>query len=121
MSVQVLTVLREKMLEVVEVEALVVLGLLRERHEEANQEESNDEDDEGNGVLEGAPDALAGRLFSMLCRVLVVFLVVEVGKGHDDQAEQGVERVERVVDNLQGVDDVVDLVGRGPVLLLAQA
>jgi hypothetical protein len=116
-----LTVFREEVLEVVQIQALVVLGLLREGHEEADEEQSDNEHDEGDGVLECAPDALAGSLLSILGRVLVVLLVQEVGEGHDEQAQQGVERVQRVVDDLQGVDDVVDLVGRGPVLFLAEA
>lgn len=81
------------MLEVVEIETLVVLGLFGKGHEETNQKDDDDEDKEGNGVLESTPDALSSSLLSMLCRVLVVFLVPEVGEGHDDQAEQRVKRV----------------------------
>jgi len=108
------------MLEVVEVQTLVTLGLLCKGHEEANEEDGNHENDEGNCVLEGAPDALSNRLLAVLGRIFVVLLVVEVGEGHDQQAQQGVERVEGVVDDLEGVDDVVDLFGRGPVLLAAE-
>jgi hypothetical protein len=86
-----LTVLGEEVLEVVEIETLVVLGLLCKWDEEANQEDGDDKDNEGNGVLESTPDALAGRLLSVLCRVLVVFLVPEVGKGDDEQAEKRIE------------------------------
>ena len=55
----------------------------------------------------------------MLGRVLVVFLVPEVGEGHNEQTEQRIKRIERIVDNLEGADDAVDLFWRGPVLLLA--
>jgi hypothetical protein len=108
-------------LEVVQVEALVVLGLLCEWYEEADQEEGNDKDEEGNCVLGSAPDALSKSLFPVLGRIFIVFLVQEVGEGHDKQTENCVERVERVVDNLEGVDDAVDLLRRGPVLLAAEA
>jgi hypothetical protein len=116
-----LTVLRQKVLEVVEIETLVVLGLLCEGNEEANEENDDHEENEGNGVLEGTPYALSGSLLAMLCRVLIVLLVPEVGEGYDDEAEKRIERVQGVVDNLEGAHDVVDLLWRGPVLLLAQA
>lgn len=108
------------MLEEVEVETLVVLCLFGERNEEADEEDDDDEQQEGNGVLERAQDALADSLLAVLGGIIVVLLVVEVGEGNDQQAEDGVERVQQVVDNLQGVGDVVDLLGRGPVLLAAQ-
>lgn len=107
------------MFEVVQVEALVILCLLCKGHEEANQEDGNNEDQEGDGVLEGAPDALARRLLAMFGRVLVVFLVPEVGEGYNNQAEERIKRVERVVDNFEGADNAVDLFWCGPVLLLA--
>ena len=114
-----LTVLRQQMLEVVEIKTLVVLGLLCKRHEEAYEEDGDDEDKETKRPLDGATNALAGRLLSVLGGILVVFLIPEVGKGNDKQAENSVKRVERVVDNAQGVENTVDLVWCGPVLLAA--
>lgn len=109
------------MLEVVQVQTLVVLCLLGEGYEEAYQEDGNDEDEESESVLESTPDALTSSLLSMLGGILVVFLVPEVGEGNDEQAQHGIERVEEVVDDAEGVDDAGDLLGCCPVLLLAQA
>jgi hypothetical protein len=117
----ILTVLRQQVFEVVEIEALVVLGLLRKGNEEAYKEDGDDEDEETERPLDGAANALAGRLLAVLGGILVVFLIPEVGERDDEQAEDGIERVERVVYNAQGVDDAVDLVWRSPVLLAAQA
>ena len=116
-----LTILRQQVLEVVEVEALVVLGLLCKGHEEADKEDGHDKDEEANRPLEGAANALSRRLLSVLGGILVVFLVPEVGKGDDEQTEDCIERVQRVVDDAQRVYDAVDLVRRGPVLLATEA
>lgn len=48
-----LTVLRQQVLEKVEV--TVLLGLLCDGYEEANEEQDDDEQDEGDGVFESAP------------------------------------------------------------------
>ena len=114
-----LTVLRQQVLEVVQIETLVVLGLLRKGHEESNEEDGDYEDEESGRPLQSAANALAGCLLSMLCRILIVFLVPEVGERNDKEAEHRIKRVERVVDDAKGVDDAVDLLRRGPVLLAA--
>jgi hypothetical protein len=114
-----LTVLSQQVLEVVQIEAFVVLGLLCKGHEEANEEDGNHKKEEACSPLERAANALASRLLSVLGRILVVFLVPEVGKGNDEQAENSIERVERVVYDAKGVDDALDLLRRGPILLAA--
>lgn len=116
-----LTVLRQQMLEVVQIEALVVLGLLCKGHEEADKEDGDYKDEEAKSPLESGSNALSGRLLAVLSRVLVVFLVPEVGEGNDEEAEHCVEGVQGVVDDAQRVQDAVDLFGRGPVLLAPQA
>jgi hypothetical protein len=114
-----LTVLRQQVLEVVQIEALVVLGLLRKGHEESNEEDGDYKDEETGSPLQSAANALASCLLSVLCRVLIVFLIPEVRERNDKQAKYRIERVERVVDDAKRVDDAVDLLRRGPVLLAA--
>ena len=109
------------MLEVVQVQTLVVLGLLCKGNEKADQENGHDKDEEGNGVLESTPDALSSRLFSVLGGILVTLLVPEVGERNDEQAENSIERVECVVHYAQSIDDAVDLFWRSPVLLATEA
>jgi hypothetical protein len=116
-----LTVLGQKVLEEVEIEIFVALCLLGEGDEEANKEDDDHEDKECQGVLEGTPEALASSLLAVLGSVLIVLLMPKVGEGYYQQTQHSIKRVERVVDNLQRVDDVVDLFRRGPVFLAAEA
>src|SRR3954469_19612156 len=97
------------MLEVVQIEALVLLGLLRKGNKEANEEDGNYENEEAECPLERTSNALPNLLLSMLGRILIVFLVPEVGKGNDKQTENRIERVERVVYDSQRVDNTVNL------------
>jgi hypothetical protein len=107
--------------EVVQVEAAVVSSLLRKGHEEANEEDDDDEEDKGNRVLEGAPEPLANGLLSGLGGILVVLLVIEVSEGYDEQTQHSIERVERVVDNLQRMEDAFHALRSCPILLDALA
>ena len=109
------------MLEVVQIKTLVIFGLLRKGHEEADEEDCDYEDEETESPFQGASNALASCLLAMLSRILIVFLVPEVGKGDDEKTEKRIERVERVVDDAQSVDNAIDLLGRCPILLAAQA
>lgn len=88
-----LTILLEQVLEIVQVQVLVSLGLFGERDEEANEEDDDHEQNECNGPLEGAPEALSESLLANLGGILVVLLVVEVGKWNDNETQKSVQRV----------------------------
>ncbi len=89
-------------------------------HKKANDKQHQDEEDEAKGVLQGAPEAASLGEGSLLFLHLIVFLVPEVGERDGDKAQQGVQRVEGVVCDLQGGEDRVDAGWRGPVLLGAE-
>jgi len=88
--------------------------------EEADEEEGDADDQEDQRELEGSPEPLPKCLVSFFGSHLVVFFVPKVGKRHDEQTQNCIERVEGVVDDLEGIDNVVDLVLRGPFFSLAQ-
>ena len=95
----------------------MALCLLRNGDEEAYEEQYDGEQDEDDGVLESSPEAASGRLAALVARNFVVLFVPEVGEGHDEQAEHGIQTVQGVVDNLELEQDVVDGVRGGPVFL----
>lgn len=96
------------------------LALLCNGDEEADKEQDDDEKDKGNGVLESSPETASKRLDALFGGNLVVFLMPEVGKGYDKQAQDGVEAVQGVVDDLELEQNVVHLVWRRPILLPSQ-
>ncbi|CRK33933.1 hypothetical protein BN1708_006202, partial [Verticillium longisporum] len=100
-------VLGEKSLEVVEIPAC--LGIVAGGgHEEADEEEDQHESHKDSCVLEGADKTGGKGSGSLLVFDLVVLLVEEVGEGDDEETQQGVEAVERVVDDAKRLEDVVD-------------
>lgn len=86
-------------------------------NEETDQEYEDDEDNECDGVFESTPKFGAKALDALLLFNLIIFFVVEVGERYDDEAQQSVEAVERIVHDLQSEEDVFDAFGSGPVLL----
>ena len=110
------TVLGEQVLEVVQI-AVIVSSLLGDWDEEADQEQDKTDGNEDDGVFESAPESAAEGLGAILGGHLVVFLVPEVGEGHDEQAEDSVKAVEGVVDDVELEKYVVDSIRSGPVFL----
>ncbi|CRK18528.1 hypothetical protein BN1708_012373 [Verticillium longisporum] len=112
-------VLGEESLEVVEIPA--GLGVVAGGgHEEADEEEDQDERHKDSRVLEGADETGGKGSGALLVFDLVVLLVEEVGEGDDEETQQGVEAVERVVDDAKRLEHVVDATFGGPVLLDAE-
>jgi hypothetical protein len=110
------TVLGEQVLEVVQV-AVIISRLLSNWDEEADQEQDHADGNEDDGVLECAPQSAAEGLGAVLGGHLIVFFIPEVGEWHDEQAENSIQAVEGVVDNLELEEDVVDSIWSSPVLL----
>lgn len=115
-------VLCEQILEVVEVpvSALAVLQILREGHEEADNEDDYSQDDKGKSVFEGSPQSAYHCLVSFLGLSLVVLLIVEIREWHYDETQHRVERVQGVVNDLEHVKCVVHLILSSPFLTSAQ-
>lgn len=114
-----LTVLGQQVLEKVQI--AVLLCLLGHGDEEANQEQDDDESNESDCVLERSPQSASEGLSALIGGDLVVFFIPEIGEGDNEQAEQRVQAVQSVVDNLELKQDIVDGIGCGPVLLPSQA
>lgn len=113
------TVLGEQVLEVVQI-AVVISSLLGNWDKEADQEQDDADSNEDDGVLEGAPESAAKSLGAVLGGHLVVFLIPEVGEWHDEQAEDSIQAVEGVVDDLELEEDVVDSIRSGPIFLCSE-
>lgn len=114
-----LTVLGQQVLEEVQVE--VLLGsVLCNGYEEAYQEDDDNEKNEANGVFEGAPETAASSLRALLCGNVITLLVPEVSEGNNDQAQDGIQAVQGVVDDLELEQDVVDGIRSGPIFLSAE-
>ena len=99
---------------------MVISGLLGNWDEETDQEQNEADSNEHNGVLESAPESATQCLGAVLGGHLVVFFVPEVGEWHDEQAEYGIQAVERVVDHLELEEDVVNSIRSCPVFLRAK-
>ena len=87
------------------------------RDEEAYEENDDDEEDEGNGIFQGLREAGAPSFSTFLLEYLIVLFVPEVCERDNDQAEERIEAVQGVVDNLESRDNAIDAFGGGPVLL----
>ncbi|KAI6760507.1 hypothetical protein HG530_009367 [Fusarium avenaceum] len=84
------------------------------------QEQNNDKCDEEERVFGGSQEATTQSAALFLNLDLIVLLMPEVGKGNNDQAQECIEAVQAVVDNLESVKDAVDAFGGGPILLCAK-
>lgn len=113
-----LTILSQELLEIVQVEVLV-FGAPCDWHEKADEEHNHDQDDESDGVLEGTPKARPHGLRAIFFGTLIVLFVEEVSEGNEQKTQHSIQRVQGIVNNLQSVNNVVHLVGRGPVLAAA--
>ena len=104
----------EEMLEIVQI-IVSTLSVFGNRYEKANQEHSQDQNDESDGVFERSPKPLAQRLISFLSIDFVILFMPEVGEGKHEEAQQRIKRVESIVDNFQSLNNVIDLVLCSPV------
>lgn len=90
------------------------------RYEEANQEQDNYQCNESHSILHSAPEARTKRLGTLFCCDFIILFIPKVGEGDDKEAEDGIEGVESIIDDLEGVDDIVNPgIGR-PILPSAQ-
>ena len=62
-------------------------------HEEAHEEDDEHQQHKSNGILESPPESRGKGLVALLSGHFIVLFIPEVGEGHDQQAENGVERV----------------------------
>lgn len=99
---------------------MVISRLLGNWNEEADQEQDDTDGNEDDGVLEGAPESAAEGLGAVLGGHLVVLFIPEVGEGHYEQAQDSIQTVEGVVDDLELEQDVVDSIRGGPVFLRSE-
>ena len=74
---------------------------VNDRYEEAHEEYDYDQEDESNGVFECSPESLPECLDSIIGVYLVVFLVPEICERTDYEAENRVEAIQGIVNNLQ--------------------
>ena len=89
-------------------------------YKEANQEEEQHNHDKRNRVLESSPEFTPNSLCAFLRSNLVVFFIPKIRKRHHQQAQNGIQAVQGVVDNLQLQQNVVHGIGCGPIFLRSQ-
>src|SRR5690349_15465350 len=89
-------------------------------NEEANEEYGDDEEDEDECVPQRAPESRSERLRPLLLSNLIIFLVPEICEGNNQQTEERIEGVEKVVDNAESVRNIVHFVLVRPILASAQ-
>lgn len=113
-------VLSDELLEVVEI-PMVLRAVASSRDKESEQEENDDEGDEEEGVLDRRPEAAGQRATLFLDLDLIIFFMPEIGKGDDNQAQQSIEAIQAIVDDLECEEDAVDAFGGSPVFLGAES
>lgn len=90
------------------------------RHEKSDQKENHGHDKEGNRVAKSAPESLSEGIPVLLFSKLVIFLVPEVRERNNEQAEDGIKRVKRVIDDRERLHDTGNGIRSCPILPLAQ-
>lgn len=109
------TIFPQQVLEITIV-VMRALAVFCSRDEEANEEDNDDKEDERYGILESSPEPRDDCLIALFGGKLIIFFIPEVGERDHQEAEKSIERVQTVVDNLQGQNDIINSILARPVL-----
>ena len=113
-SIEGLTFFRKQMVEIVQI-VVSSFAILRIGNKVPHQEQDDRNYDESQCVFERFPKSLSQCLASFFGSHLIVCLIPEVGERQHNEAEEGVERVKGVVEDLQSHQNAVDLILRRPI------